>query len=73
MAMTKLVLTHAGDNELVYLNKEKIFAYWRSTQQNATIIVADGGAVLAVVETPDEIKKFVEKPQKSRKSRRVIR
>jgi len=49
-------VTHANTNAAIFVPVSKIFAYYHSEGHKATLLLADGGAMLPVKETPDEVK-----------------
>lgn len=55
-----ITLTHANLKVPVEISREQIFAYYMSPGHKSTFLLATGGAMLPVVETPEQIKSLLQ-------------
>jgi hypothetical protein len=61
--MTCIKLTHANHNNSVYIAVPLFFCAYYSTGHKCTHVMATGGAIVPVSESPDEVMKLVENAQ----------
>lgn len=54
--MKFIEVTHANQHTKVYVPVTQIFAYYYSEGHKATLLLATGGAMLPIKESPDEVK-----------------
>lgn len=54
--MKFIELTHANTSQKVIVPAALVFAFYHSEGHKCTLVLASGGAMLPVKETPDEVK-----------------
>lgn len=54
--VTTITVLHANTKALVEVATDLIFAYYYSPASKSTYLVANGGAIIPVSESPEEIK-----------------
>jgi hypothetical protein len=52
-------LTHANNKQPIYVSRELIFSYYFSQGHKSTVLLASGGAMLPVLESPETIKQLI--------------
>lgn len=57
-----IILTHANHECELYLYTHMVFGVWYSSAHRATVVLANGGAMVPVLESVDEVLEKVTKP-----------
>lgn len=69
--MTLLKFNHANLATPVYIPESLIFAHYYSPGNKATLLVASGGAIVPVSESPEEVSKKLESARTIKPVRRA--
>lgn len=64
MKLMFITLTHANVKKQAEVAVNLIAAYWYSEAHKATLVMATGGAMIPVLESPEEVRAKIDESQK---------